>query len=176
MWVAVVGPSGAGKDTLLAAARAALAGDGRFHFARRVISRPEGVGDEGHEALDAAGFGAARLALRWEAHGLLYGIRQEETERAPVTVMSLSRAVLEEAAARAPLTLVEVTAPPGVLAARLAARGREGPAEIAARLAREVPLPAGLPRRVVMNDGTVKEGAARLLAALEACVPEGIRP
>ncbi|HEV7457704.1 MAG TPA: phosphonate metabolism protein/1,5-bisphosphokinase (PRPP-forming) PhnN [Roseococcus sp.] len=176
MWVAVVGPSGAGKDTLLAAARAALAGDARFHFARRVISRPEGLGEEGHEALDAAGFATADLAVRWRAHGLHYGIRSEETRRAPVTVMSLSRAVLEEVASRAPLTVIEVTAPPAALAARLAARGREGEAEIAARLAREVPLPEGLRVVRVANDGSVKQGAETLLAALETCVPAGIRP
>jgi ribose 1,5-bisphosphokinase len=174
MWVAVVGPSGAGKDTLLGAAQVALAGDPRFHFARRVISRPEGVGEEAHEGLPPEGFAAADLAVSWQAHGLHYGIRRAETQRAPVTVMSLSRAVLAEVAARAPLTVIEVTAPPAVLAARLAARGREGAAEIAARLAREVPLPEGLERLRVVNDGTVEQGRARLLAALEGCVPAGI--
>jgi phosphonate metabolism protein PhnN/1,5-bisphosphokinase (PRPP-forming) len=173
MWVAVVGPSGAGKDTLLGAVQASLTGDARFHFARRVISRPEGVGEEGHEAMPPEGFATADLVVSWHAHGLHYGIRRAETLRAPVTVMSLSRAVLEEVAARASLTVIEVTAPPEALAARLAARGREGAAEIAARLAREVPLPAGLARLRVVNDGTVKQGAERLLAALETCVPAG---
>ena len=173
MWVAVVGPSGAGKDTLLGAARAALGGDARFHFAGRVISRPEGVGEEAHEELSPAGFAVADLAVVWQAHGLHYGIRRAETRLAPVTVMSLSRGVLAEVAARAPLTVIEVTAPPEVLAARLAARGREGPAEIAARLAREVPLPVGLAQLRVVNDGPVQQGAARLLAALEGCVPAG---
>lgn len=175
MWVAVVGPSGAGKDTLLAEARLALGGDPRLHFARRVISRPAGVGVEAHEFLAAEAFPAADLAVRWGAHGLLYGIRREETHRAPVTVMSLSRAVLPDVAASHPLTVIEVTAPAEALAARLAARGREGVADIAARLAREVPLPTGLNTRRVMNDGSVKEGAARLLEALQACAGAGIR-
>jgi phosphonate metabolism protein PhnN/1,5-bisphosphokinase (PRPP-forming) len=175
MWVAVVGPSGAGKDTLLAEARLALSGDARFHFARRVISRPAGVGVEAHEFLAAGAFPAADLAVRWEAHGLLYGIRREEARRAPVTVMSLSRAILPAVATAHALTVIEITAPPGALAARLAARGREGAADIAARLAREVPLPAGLNAFRVMNEGTVEEGAASLLAALRSCAKAEIR-
>jgi len=175
MWVAVVGPSGAGKDTLLAEARLALAANPRFHFARRVISRPAGVGVEAHEFLATEAFPAADLAVRWGAHGLLYGIRREETRLAPVTVMSLSRAVLPEVAVANPLSVIEVTAPAGVLAQRLGARGREGAEDIAARLAREVPLPDELNTRRVMNDGTVTEGAARLLAALQACAEAEIR-
>jgi ribose 1,5-bisphosphokinase PhnN len=53
-----------------------------------------------------------------------------------------------------------------VLAARLAARGRESTADIAARLARDVVLPDGLDVERVMNDTDVAEGVARVLAAL----------
>ena len=47
MLVLVVGPSGAGKDTLLDAAKQALADNGRFHFVRRVVTRPAGRGRRG---------------------------------------------------------------------------------------------------------------------------------
>jgi ribose 1,5-bisphosphokinase PhnN len=62
--------------------------------------------------------------------------------------------------------VILVTAPPEVLAARLSARGRETAADVAARLARDVALPEGVPVTTVMNDATPEAGAARVLAAL----------
>lgn len=168
-WVAVAGPSGAGKDTLLAGARALLAGDARIHFARRSITRPADAGGEEHEHLPDHAFAAAGMLLEWRAHGWRYGIRRAEAERAPVVVMSLSRTVLAQAAALHPLLVVEVTAPPEVLAARLAARGREDAGAIRARLAREAPLPAGLRVVPLVNDGTPEQGAERLAALLRSC-------
>ncbi len=167
--VAVVGPSGAGKDTLLAGLRAALAGDARRVFVRRVITRAADPGGEDHEPADAAGFAARDLALRWDVHGLSYGIpRGIEAELAAGrhVFANLSRGVLPEAGARYPLLVLEVTAPPELRAARLAARGREPLADVAARLAREAPLPAGLRVVSVVNDGTPEAAVARALALL----------
>ena len=66
------------------------------------------------------------------------------------------------------LRVILVTAPDAVLAARLAARGREALAEITARLARAgFVLPEGIVADVVMNDASPAEGVARLLAALQ---------
>lgn len=173
MLVAVVGPSGAGKDTLMGLARARLAGDARFVFARRAITRPPEPGGEDHVAMTAPGFAAAleagAFALWWRAHGLGYGIpRTIEADLAAgrVVVANLSRAVLAEAAARYPLRVLLITAPAPVLAARLAARGREQPADIAARLAREATLPSGLDSVTLMNEAAPDEAAARLVAEL----------
>jgi ribose 1,5-bisphosphokinase len=170
MLVGVVGPSGAGKDTLMAGARAVLAGDPRFHFIQRSITRPAEAGGETHHPLNRAEFeaerAAGRFALWWEAHGLLYGI--PALLPPGVAVANLSRTVLAEAARRMPLRVLEITAPPAVLAARLAARGRETEAEIAARLAREAPLPPGLDVVRVMNEGPVEQGIAQVVAALRA--------
>ena len=58
--VLVVGPSGSGKDTLMAGAAQALAGDARFRFVRRVVTRP--ATEEDHEVIDAEGFAARRDA------------------------------------------------------------------------------------------------------------------
>jgi ribose 1,5-bisphosphokinase len=173
MLIAVVGPSGAGKDTLMAGARAALAQDARFRFVRRAITRPAEAGGEDHEALSEADFAARRaaggFALSWAAHGLHYGIPrniEEDIAARRVVIANLSRAVLPEAGARYRLRVLNITAPMEVLAARLAARGRETTADIAARLAREVALPDGLDVESVMNDADVAEGVARVLGAL----------
>ncbi|MDQ1079214.1 phosphonate metabolism protein/1,5-bisphosphokinase (PRPP-forming) PhnN [Pseudoroseomonas cervicalis] len=176
--VTVVGASGAGKDTLLGAAREALAGDARFLFAQRVITRPAETnphpGIEQHIPMSEAAFAEAResgaFALHWPAHGLHYGIPRSieaELDAGRIVVANLSRAVLAEAARRYNLRVLLVTAPREVLAARLAARGRESMAEIALRLSREAPLPEGLDVVEVANDTTPEEGAQRLLAALK---------
>lgn len=168
--VAVVGPSGAGKDTLIDAACAA---DPRLHRARRVITRPSEAGGEAFDGISATGF-AARLAagdfaLQWQAHGLSYGIPHGEFLRDGVVIFNGSRLALPQAATVFPgLRVILVTAPVAVLARRLAARGRESEADIAARLSRAgFTLPAGISATEVMNDAPLDVGVARFLAALQ---------
>jgi phosphonate metabolism protein PhnN/1,5-bisphosphokinase (PRPP-forming) len=174
MLVAVVGPSGAGKDTLMAGARALIGPrDGRFRFVRRAITRPAEAGGEDHEPLDRHTFfqrrDAGGFALWWEAHGLLYGIPRDidaDLAAGRCVVANLSRRALAEADARYPLLVLEITAPPEVLAARLAARGREDPGAVAERLAREAPLPSSSRVHRVLNNGPPEAGIAELVAAL----------
>jgi phosphonate metabolism protein PhnN/1,5-bisphosphokinase (PRPP-forming) len=169
MLVLVVGPSGAGKDTLLDAARVTLRDDTRFRFVRRVITRPVDAGGEAHEAVTPADFAMRRFALRWHAHGIDYGIPEDivaDLRDGRIVVASVSRGVIAEAASRYDVRMIVVTAPAGILAARLMARGREDAADIGRRLARDVPLPAGVATETVMNDATVEEGVARFVAAL----------
>jgi ribose 1,5-bisphosphokinase len=169
MLVLVVGPSGAGKDTLLNAARRALAGDPRFRFVRRVITRPADPAGEDHEPVTEAEFTVRDFALQWQAHGLCYGIPADiadDLASGAVVVANVSRAVIAEAATRFPVRVIEVTAPPRMLAERLAVRGRETAADIAARLARAVPLPEHVVVETVLNDTTPETGIERFLAAL----------
>jgi phosphonate metabolism protein PhnN/1,5-bisphosphokinase (PRPP-forming) len=182
MLVAVVGPSGAGKDTLMGLARARLAEDARFVFARRAITRPAQAGGEDHRALGEAAFAAEReaggFALWWEAHGLSYGIPrgiEDDMADGRVVVANLSRGVLAEAAARYRLRVLLITAPVAVLAARLAARGREAAQDVASRLAREMTLPAGLDVATVMNDARAEDGAARVLEVLTRAAEDARR-
>jgi ribose 1,5-bisphosphokinase len=166
MLILVVGPSGAGKDTLLAAARKTLRHDDRFHFTRRVITRPVSAGGEDHEAITEQEFAARDFALQWQAHGWLYGIPAEVIDIREVVVANVSRTVIAEAAQRFSVRVIEVTAPRAVLAARLAERGREDQSDAATRLARSVTLPSHIPVEKVTNDGSLRDGTARFLAAL----------
>jgi phosphonate metabolism protein PhnN/1,5-bisphosphokinase (PRPP-forming) len=163
--VLVVGPSGSGKDTLMAGAAEALARDTRFRFVRRVVTRP--ASEEDHDVADPAGFSALRdaggFALHWEAHGLQYGIPADiaaDLSAGRIVVANVSRGVLVAAAARFPAAVIEVTAPEAIRLRRLRTRGREAPADIDARVRRAVERPEGLPVFTIVNDGTVAEGIA----------------
>jgi phosphonate metabolism protein PhnN/1,5-bisphosphokinase (PRPP-forming) len=169
MLVLVVGPSGAGKDTVLGLVRQALAGDPRFRFVRRVITRPADAGGEDHEAVSEAAFAQRTYALQWQAHGLRYGLPVdviEDLARGIVVVANVSRLVIAEAAERFPVRVIEVTAPPAVLAQRLTQRGRETAEDVAKRLARDVSIPDRVPVDTVVNDKTPAEAAERFIAAL----------
>ncbi|MFE3835852.1 phosphonate metabolism protein/1,5-bisphosphokinase (PRPP-forming) PhnN [Pseudogemmobacter sonorensis] len=168
--VAVVGPSGAGKDTLMAMACASDAG---IRAARRVITRPSQAGGEDFEGVTEAEFArrqaAGEFLLHWRAHGLAYGIPAAAMAGEGVLLFNASRTALPEAARLLPgLRVLLVTAPPEVLAVRLAGRGREGAEDRALRLARaDYPLPEGIAARTVMNDATPEAGLARFMAALQ---------
>ena len=166
----VVGPSGAGKDTLI---RGALAARPDLRLVRRVITRPSDVGGEDFDGVTIEDFLVRRtrgeFALHWTAHGLHYGIPQAQVEGPGDVIFNGSRAALPAAKAIFPdLRVILVTAPDVVLAARLAGRGREGGTDISARLARAAfALPDGISATIVMNDGTPEAGVAQLLAALQ---------
>lgn len=171
--VLVVGPSGAGKDTLIASAKTALAGDPRYVFPKRIITRQAMAEAEDHESVSPETFDQMRrngaFALDWNAHGLSYGLPAsllDDLAAGRTVVFNGSRAVVAEARRRFDaLTVVLIEATPDVRASRLAGRGRETAAEIAKRLARDVrdPLPAAV---AVDNSGALSDGVAAFLAAL----------
>jgi ribose 1,5-bisphosphokinase len=170
MIFAVVGPSGAGKDTLISGA---LVARPDLRLVRRVITRPTEAGGEDFEGVSTQEFVLRRdrgeFALDWDAHGLSYGIPRAQVGGAGDVIFNGSRLALPSAVKAFPgLRIIVVTAPDAVLAARLAARGRETEADIRQRLSRAAfGLPAGLAASTVVNDGTPEDGIARLLAALQ---------
>lgn len=140
----VVGPSGAGKDTLMAFAAAHFRSEPRLRFVRRCITRPADAGGEDHEGMSPEAFAAMEqaggFAVSWTAHGLHYGIprrTQEELAAGMVLVANGSRSALPHfRAAYRNLLVINITARPEILAERLEARGRETRDDILARLQR----------------------------------------
>lgn len=148
-FVLVVGPSGAGKDTLIALAQARLSGDPRFVFPRRLVTRPPSEHEDNIE-ISARDFELAEkagaFALCWRAHDLGYAIPGETAQLAKtghLVVCNVSRRVISEARQRlARVSVVAVTASPEVLAQRLAARARTEDGDLAIRLSRHAPTEA----------------------------------
>jgi phosphonate metabolism protein PhnN/1,5-bisphosphokinase (PRPP-forming) len=172
--VLVVGPSGVGKDSIIAGAAARLRDDPRVVFARRLITRPADAGGENHIAVSPAEFAARRdiggLMLHWHAHGLDYGLPQTlaaTLDEGKTVVANVSRNVVAEArTCLAPVRVVAVSASAETLAARLAARGRETAADIAARLARGGAMASSDADTVIANDGLLDDAVERFVAVL----------
>ncbi len=161
----------------MAGAEKALAGDDRYVFARRVITRPGDAPGENHmEAAvkDFAGRGAAAaFLLSWRAHDAEYGISArlgDDLAAGRHVVANVSRGVIAEAVSRyPPVQVIEVAAPFAERVERLVERGREDNGAIADRLARRpATLPAGTQPITVANDGDLETGVRRFLAALGA--------
>ena len=175
--IAVVGPSGAGKDSVMRG----LAGAAPVLVpVRRAITRAPGLGGEDYDALSEAGFAAraeaGEFCLHWTAHGLRYGIPAsvlDDVRGGAQRMANLSRTVLTEAARVFPeLEVLHVTASPKTLARRLAGRGREGRDDIARRLSRTTePLPAGLTVHRLHNDGPIGTSVDRALHMLGLAAP-----
>ena len=157
----VVGPSGVGKDSLINALRHQIPQDGNVHFVRRVITRPADAGGEDHQAVTDEEFDAlaadGAFVIRWEAHGLSYGILKSAAqayEAGHSVIVNGSRAALPLFAGRFDNTIViNVTADPQVIAHRLSSRGREDASQIAQRLKRgsEISVACGLPVQTIDN-------------------------
>jgi ribose 1,5-bisphosphokinase len=171
--VLVVGPSGAGKDTLIHLVREALRNDAAVVFPRRIVTRTASAAED-HDSMDAAAFDraarAGAFALTWEAHDLRYGIPvviDDHVRAGRTVVCNVSRTIVETARRRyAEVVVALVTAPPEVLAARLAARARDSDGDIAQRLARGDGFAEIAADCVIENVGAPDAGAAALMDAI----------
>lgn len=176
----VMGPSGAGKDSLLAYARGqfdkASSDCAPVLFAHRYITRAPSDG-ENHVALSQAEFAQRHalgcFALDWASHDCRYGIGIEIDAWLAAganVVVNGSRAFLAQAVERygERLHLVEIRVDPVVRAQRLADRGRESGDALDKRVAHRVAWtpPDGIPLTVVANDGVLADAGDRLLALL----------
>jgi ribose 1,5-bisphosphokinase len=172
--VLVIGPSGAGKDTLLNLARTECAAEGRIVFPRRIVTR-EATSAEDNRQLDQESFQTAlvrgEFAAHWEAHGHSYALPRgiDDAIRAGrIVVANVSRTVVDAMRrAYADVVVVEITAPPEVLAERLALRARGSDGAIELRLGRHVDAAVALPDITIVNVGSAELHARQLLAAIK---------
>lgn len=170
--IAVVGPSGVGKDSVMTGL---VAADPRLSLLKRVITRAPEAGGEDYTPVTEAEFvarqEAGEFALHWQAHGLFYGVPaaavQAQRAEGCGVLVNFSRSVLFDAQeAFGNLIVLNVTTSDEVLAARLAGRGRESVDEQAKRLAQATkPLPDGLTQAHEIDNSA--ELSAAITAALE---------
>jgi ribose 1,5-bisphosphokinase len=171
----VVGPSGAGKDTLIGFAAKHFQNEARIRFVRRCITRDAAAGGEDHEGMTPEAFDALQqaggFAVSWDAHGLQYGIpsrTQDEIADGLLLVANGSRSALPLfKAAYDNLLVINITARAEILAERLMARGRETRDDILARLQRAKLSVTGDYRvATIDNSDSVDEAGAELVRIL----------
>ncbi|OUD08509.1 phosphonate metabolism protein/1,5-bisphosphokinase (PRPP-forming) PhnN [Marivivens niveibacter] len=171
--IAVVGPSGVGKDSVMQGVAQVLP---EVLLVRRVITRAPDLGGEDYDAVTETQFQKmaknGEFAVHWGAHGLYYGIPQtvrHQIGKGGLCLANFSRKALRAGADTFPNFMVlNLTAQPETLAARLGARGRETASDIARRLAEaEKSLPIGLNIQTVSNDGPLDQTIARVAKLIQ---------
>lgn len=169
-FVAIVGASGVGKDSVLGYARERAE---EAVFVRRAITRPSGAGEDSHQLTEdefARAHAAGDFAIAWRAHGLRYGLPisvDDVVRGGRMAVANVSRTVLTPLAERyADFRLVRVSVSGDVRRTRLAARGRESEADIVTRITRADPAPDLAADLEIVNDGTIAEAGELLLEFL----------
>ena len=184
--VYLIGPSGSGKDSLIEAARDALA-QRNVHVVRRVITRSAESKGEHAVGVSPGAFQqmveAGEFAMHWSANGLHYGIPrliEQQLAQGQNVLVNGSRAYLPQAVERfAQLLPIMLTVERTVLRERLARRGRETAEEIEQRLARNDQLIADAARweqgsvRITLLDNS-SSLAATVAALLEVLSRQGI--
>ena len=176
--IAIVGPSGVGKDSVMRGLAEAMP---NLKLVKRTITRAPGLDGEDYDAVQQAEFDrltdAGAFCLHWQAHGLSYGIPEEtraRVQRGEEVLVNLSRSVLAQVREVFPsLIILNMTARPETLRHRLRQRGREGEVEISQRLARaDNPLPLAANAVDLSNDGPLEgtiEKAISILYPQKVC-------
>src|SRR5882724_11319471 len=172
--ILVVGPSGAGKDTLLGLAKVACVDDRNIVFPRRVITR-QASASEDNEEVSVGTFQEVltrgEYAMHWEAHGHRYALSRaidDEIRAGRTIVANVSRTVV--GAMRdvyADVVVVSITAPPNVLAERIAMRARSSDGKLEARLGRTVEDAAATPDVTIVNTGSAEYHSRQLVRAIK---------
>lgn len=170
--IAIVGPSGVGKDSVMAALAER---EPRIRLAQRVITRPSATDGEVFDGVSEKDFQArveaGQFVLSWSAHGFRYGISKSinaQLEGGQDVLANLSRMILREAKDRFPrFEVIGLTADKNILADRLAKRDRETADEIASRLDRAtVPFSPNMAVHEIDNSGSLAKTVDAILERL----------
>lgn len=171
----VVGPSGAGKDTLLQWVQVRLPADSNTIFARRTITRSVHP-SESHEAVAPDQFcqlaAAGHFAMMWQANGLNYGIRrgiEADLKAGRDVVVNGSREYVPMLLQCFPeATVIWIVADGAMLRDRIHSRQREAGAAVLSRLERATAFspPDELSALQIDNSGPIEFAGGRLLQIL----------
>jgi len=172
----VMGPSGAGKDSLMRWVMENKSASMKLHWAKRLVTRhwPQGEGSDEHVSLEDFEklLENQALAMHWFAHDLHYGILNSELMSHPPDAWLLingSRAYFSRALELYPqLLAIHITASTPTLEERLNQRARESEDKISSRLTRpQLVKPEGdVPWLDVLNEGDLKDGGQQILSFL----------
>jgi len=178
--IAVVGPSGAGKDSVIAGARALLVDDPRIVFPRRVITRRADRTEENlvvdvDTFLHMAKSGA--FALFWSAHGHHYGVPvrvDADVRERRIVVINVSRTIVTHLRNRyVRASVILINAPAHVRSKRLALRSRETESEILSRLERTAEnFDAATTDMVIDNAGPLEHSVTMLSTYVRSLLPK----
>lgn len=198
-FVAIVGPSGAGKDTVINVVHEVLANNEDFLFIRRIITRQSGIarqnrqdenskklGNEDNIEVSVAQFlkllDQGAFSMHWFAHGIYYGLPadiENDVKQGKIVIANISRNSLGIAKKLFDHVLVvEINAPAQILKERLINRKRESKSDIAERLERAnvpIQLPDGAEYCYIDNSGDVKIAVGKLLLILEKLAAQNSR-
>ena len=173
-WVFVCGASGAGKDSVIASARQSVVARQDIVFAHRMVTRAVHAASD-HDPVSESDFRlllqAGSLRWHWRAHGFGYGIAQHyaaDVAAGRLVVVNGSRAHVSALQRSPGLRVVEITAEPDQLAARLKQRGRDTSNAVADRLERNKFFASMQADCVIVNDAALAVAGQQLANYLAA--------
>ena len=173
LFLAIVGPSGSGKDTIIEALCKQLPNIKRV---KRYITREQQkAGGEDSYNIDFDTFGKLErdggFAFSWSAHHLKYGLPItifDEINVGKSLIANISRSILDQLSDKFEYyEIILITASDKILAERLEKRGRESKAQIEERLARSsFTIPKGISPLIIRNETTVEDAVSKIIASI----------